>query len=86
MEVGKITLVKKKILFQPLQKKLDNAGEKQVYSEISGSFFSYKAYRIHWIKINRQALTFQSVTYIKAYDDIRELFSKNYQIKRLSSS
>jgi excinuclease ABC subunit A len=73
---GKSTLVKK-ILFPAMQKKLDNAGEKAgQFSEISGSFSHIK--HIEYVDQNPIGRSSRSnpVTYIKAYDDIRELFSK----------
>lgn len=73
---GKSTLVKK-ILFPALQKKLDLAGEKAgQFSEISGSFSHIK--HIEYVDQNPIGRSSRSnpVTYIKAYDDIRELFAK----------
>lgn len=73
---GKSTLIKK-ILFPAMQKKLDNAGEKAgQFSEISGSFSHIK--HIEYVDQNPIGRSSRSnpVTYIKAYDDIRELFSK----------
>jgi excinuclease ABC subunit A len=73
---GKSTLVKK-ILFPALQKKLDLAGEKAgQFSEISGSFTHIKY--IEYVDQNPIGRSSRSnpVTYIKAYDDIRELFAK----------
>lgn len=73
---GKSTLIKK-ILFPALQKKLDNAGEKAgQFSEIKGSFSHIK--HIEYVDQNPIGRSSRSnpVTYIKAYDDIRELFAK----------
>ena len=73
---GKSTLIKK-ILFPAMQKKLDNAGEKAgQFSEISGSFSHIK--HIEYVDQNPIGRSSRSnpVTYIKAYDDIRELFAK----------
>ena len=88
---GKSTLIKK-ILFPAMQKKLDNAGEKAgQFSEISGSFSHIK--HIEYVDQNPIGRSSRSnpVTYIKAYDDIRELFSKEklskirgYQAKHFS--
>ena len=73
---GKSTLIKK-ILFPAMQKKLDNAGEKAgQFSEISGSFSQIK--HIEYVDQNPIGRSSRSnpVTYIKAYDDIRDLFAK----------
>jgi len=73
---GKSTLVKK-ILFPAMQKKLDNAGEKAgQFTEITGSFSQIK--HIEYVDQNPIGRSSRSnpVTYIKAYDDIRELFAK----------
>ena len=73
---GKSTLVKK-ILFPAMQKKLDNAGEKAgQFSEIAGSFSQIK--HIEYVDQNPIGRSSRSnpVTYIKAYDDIRDLFAK----------
>ncbi|MEY2869719.1 MAG: hypothetical protein RIR01_2219, partial [Bacteroidota bacterium] len=88
---GKSTLVKK-ILFPALQKKLEHAGEKAgQFSEISGSFSHIK--HIEYVDQNPIGRSSRSnpVTYIKAYDDIRELFAKEklsklrgYQAKHFS--
>ncbi|WP_278036099.1 excinuclease ABC subunit UvrA [Flavobacterium nitratireducens] len=88
---GKSTLVKK-ILFPALQKKLDHAGEKAgQFSEISGSFSHIK--HIEYVDQNPIGRSSRSnpVTYIKAYDDIRDLFAKEklskirgYQAKHFS--
>ena len=88
---GKSTLVKK-ILFPAMQKKLDNAGEKAgQFSEISGSFSHIK--HIEYVDQNPIGRSSRSnpVTYIKAYDDIRELYAKEklskvrgYQAKHFS--
>ncbi|WP_281323819.1 excinuclease ABC subunit UvrA [Flavobacterium sp. IMCC34518] len=88
---GKSTLVKK-ILFPAMQKKLDNAGEKAgQFSEIPGSFSQIK--HIEYVDQNPIGRSSRSnpVTYIKAYDDIRELYAKEklskvrgYQAKHFS--
>ena len=73
---GKSTLVKK-ILFPAMQKKLDNAGEKAgQFTEITGSFSHIK--HIEYVDQNpiRRSSRSNPVTYIKAYDDIRDLYSK----------
>ncbi len=88
---GKSTLVKK-ILFPAMQKKLDNAGEKAgQFSELLGSFSQIK--HIEYVDQNPIGRSSRSnpVTYIKAYDDIRELYAKEklskvrgYQAKHFS--
>lgn len=88
---GKSTLVKK-ILFPAMQKKIDNAGEKAgQFSELSGSFSQIK--HIEYVDQNPIGRSSRSnpVTYIKAYDDIRELYAKEklskvrgYQAKHFS--
>ena len=88
---GKSTLVKK-ILFPAMQKKLDNVGEKAgQFTEMSGSFAQIK--HIEYVDQNPIGRSSRSnpVTYIKAYDDIRELYAKEklskirgYQAKHFS--
>ncbi|KDN55949.1 excinuclease ABC subunit UvrA [Flavobacterium seoulense] len=88
---GKSTLIKK-ILFPAMQKKLDNAGEKAgQFTEITGSFSHIK--HIEYVDQNPIGRSSRSnpVTYIKAYDDIRDLFAKEklskirgYQAKHFS--
>jgi excinuclease ABC subunit A len=88
---GKSTLVKK-ILFPAMQKKLDNAGEKAgQFSEMTGSFSHIK--HIEYVDQNPIGRSSRSnpVTYIKAYDDIRDLYAKEklskvrgYQAKHFS--
>ena len=88
---GKSTLIKK-ILFPAMQKKLENVGEKAgQFTEISGSFSQIK--HIEYVDQNPIGRSSRSnpVTYIKAYDDIRDLFSKEklsqirgYQAKHFS--
>jgi excinuclease ABC subunit A len=88
---GKSTLIKK-ILFPAMQKKLDNAAEKAgQFSEIKGSFSQIK--HIEYVDQNPIGRSSRSnpVTYIKAYDDIRELYAKEklskirgYQAKHFS--
>lgn len=88
---GKSTLVKK-ILFPAMQKKLENTSEKAgEFSEITGSFSQIK--HIEYVDQNPIGKSSRSnpVTYIKAYDDIRELFAKEklskirgYQAKHFS--
>ncbi|MES2748168.1 MAG: excinuclease ABC subunit UvrA [Bacteroidota bacterium] len=73
---GKSTLVKK-ILFPALQKKLEGVGEKAgQYSDLAGSFSHIK--HIEYVDQNPIGRSSRSnpVTYIKAYDDIRDLYSK----------
>ena len=73
---GKSTLIKK-ILFPAMQKKLDNVGEKAgQFTEITGSYSQIK--HIEFVDQNPIGRSSRSnpVTYIKAYDDIRDLFSK----------
>ncbi len=79
---GKSTLVKK-ILFPALQKKLTGLSEKAgQYSDIQGSFSMLK--HIEYIDQNPIGRSSRSnpVTYIKAYDDIRDLYSKQ-QLSKL---
>lgn len=88
---GKSTLVKK-ILYPAIQKQIEGVGEKAgQYSEISGSYSHIK--HIEYIDQNPIGRSSRSnpVTYIKAYDDIRELFAKEklsknrgYQAKHFS--
>nr|WP_315166097.1 excinuclease ABC subunit UvrA [uncultured Flavobacterium sp.] len=88
---GKSTLVKK-ILFPAMQKKLDNVGEKAgQFTELGGSFSQIK--HIEYVDQNPIGRSSRSnpVTYIKAYDDIRELYAKEklskirgYQAKHFS--
>ena len=73
---GKSTLVKK-ILYPAMQKKLDGIGEKAgQFSDIQGYY--HKIRHIEYIDQNPIGRSSRSnpVTYIKAYDDIRDLFSK----------
>ena len=88
---GKSTLVKK-ILFPAIQKKLEGVGEKAgQFTELAGNFANIK--HIEYVDQNPIGRSSRSnpVTYIKAYDDIRDLFSKqnlsklrNYQAKHFS--
>ena len=88
---GKSTLVKK-ILYPAMQKKIIGYGDKLgQFSEIKGSFDSLK--HIEFIDQNPIGRSSRSnpVTYIKAYDDIRSLFSnqklsiiRNYKPKHFS--
>ncbi len=88
---GKSTLVKK-ILFPALQKKLEGIGEKAgQFTELRGSFSHIK--HIEYVDQNPIGRSSRSnpVTYIKAYDDIRELYAKEklskirgYQAKHFS--
>lgn len=88
---GKSTLIKK-ILFPAMQKKLDNAGEKAgQFTEMTGSFSHIK--HIEYVDQNPIGRSSRSnpVTYIKAYDDIRDLYAKEklskvrgYQAKHFS--
>ena len=73
---GKSTLVKK-ILFPAMQKKLDGIGEKAgQFTEIRGYY--HKIQHIEYVDQNPIGRSSRSnpVTYIKAYDDIRELYAK----------
>ena len=88
---GKSTLVKK-ILSPAMQKKLIGSGEKTgQFTEIKGSLESVK--HLEFIDQNPIGRSSRSnpVTYIKAYDDIRNLFSnqklskiRNYKPKHFS--
>jgi len=73
---GKSTLVKK-ILFPAMQKKIDGIGEKAgQFTEMRGYY--HKIQHIEYIDQNPIGRSSRSnpVTYIKAYDDIRDVFSK----------
>ncbi|MFV9550987.1 excinuclease ABC subunit UvrA [Algibacter sp. PT7-4] len=88
---GKSTLVKK-ILFPALQKKLTDFGDKPgQFTALEGNFNNIS--HIEFVDQNPIGRSSRSnpVTYIKAYDDIRALFSKqklsairNYQAKHFS--
>lgn len=88
---GKSTLVKK-ILFPAIQKQLEGAGEKAgQFTEMRGHY--HKIRHIEYVDQNPIGRSSRSnpVTYIKAYDDIRDLFAKeklsklrNYQAKHFS--
>ncbi len=88
---GKSTLVKK-ILFPAMQKKLQGAGEKAgQFTDMRGYY--HKIQHIEYVDQNPIGRSSRSnpVTYIKAYDDIRELFAKEklarnrgYQAKHFS--
>ena len=88
---GKSTLVKK-ILFPAMQKKLEGMGEKAgQFTELQGNFSHIK--HIEYVDQNPIGRSSRSnpVTYIKAYDDIRDLFAKQklsgirgYQTKHFS--
>jgi excinuclease ABC subunit A len=88
---GKSTLVKK-ILFPAMQKKIDGIGEKAgQFSDMQG--FYHKIQHIEYVDQNPIGRSSRSnpVTYIKAYDEIRELFAKEklskirgYQAKHFS--
>ena len=88
---GKSTLVKK-ILFPAMQKKLTGLGEKAgQFTDLEGSYSHIK--NIEYVDQNPIGRSSRSnpVTYIKAYDDIRELYAKqttsklrNYQAKHFS--
>ena len=88
---GKSTLVKK-ILFPAMQKKLEGIGEKAgQFTDLSGNFSHIKY--IEYVDQNPIGRSSRSnpVTYIKAYDDIRDLYSKEklskvrgYQAKHFS--
>ncbi|NHM07162.1 excinuclease ABC subunit UvrA [Flavobacterium sp. CYK-4] len=73
---GKSTLVKK-ILFPAMQKKLEGIGEKAgQFTELRGYY--HKIQHIEYVDQNPIGRSSRSnpVTYIKAYDDIREVFAK----------
>lgn len=73
---GKSTLVKK-ILFPAIQKQLEGVGEKAgQFTELRGSYSHIK--HIEYVDQNPIGRSSRSnpVTYIKAYDDIRDLFAK----------
>lgn len=88
---GKSTLVKK-ILFPALQKQLTGFGDKPgQFTELKGNYSNVK--HIEFVDQNPIGRSSRSnpVTYIKAYDDIRALYSKqklsairNYQAKHFS--
>jgi excinuclease ABC subunit A len=88
---GKSTLVKK-ILFPAMQKQLEGVGEKAgQFTELRGHY--HKIRHIEYVDQNPIGRSSRSnpVTYIKAYDDIRDLFSKEklskirgYQAKHFS--
>lgn len=88
---GKSTLVKK-ILFPAIQKQLTGFGDKPgQFSELKGNYTNVK--QIEFIDQNPIGRSSRSnpVTYIKAYDDIRGLYSnqklskiRNYQAKHFS--
>ena len=73
---GKSTLIKK-ILYPALQKKLEGVSEKAgQFTELKGSYSHIK--HIEYVDQNPIGRSSRSnpVTYIKAYDDIRDLFTK----------
>ena len=88
---GKSTLVKK-ILFPAIQKKLEGVSEKAgQYSDMQGHY--HKIRHIEYVDQNPIGRSSRSnpVTYIKAYDDIRDLYAKTklskirgYQSKHFS--
>ncbi|HBK82834.1 MAG TPA: excinuclease ABC subunit A, partial [Flavobacterium sp.] len=88
---GKSTLVKK-ILFPAMKKKLEGVSEKAgQFTELTGSYSIIK--HIEYVDQNPIGRSSRSnpVTYIKAYDDIRELYAnqslsklRNYQAKHFS--
>ena len=88
---GKSTLVKK-ILYPALQKQLTGLSEKAgQFTELTGSYSHIK--HIEYIDQNPIGKSSRSnpISYIKAYDDIRDLYSKqqlskirNYQPKHFS--
>ena len=88
---GKSTLVKK-ILFPAMQKKLEGVSDKAgQFTDISGSYAHIK--HIEYVDQNPIGRSSRSnpVTYIKAYDDIRDLYAKEklskvrgYQAKHFS--
>ena len=73
---GKSTLVKK-ILFPVLQKKIEGVAEKAgQFSDMQGHY--HKIHHIEYVDQNPIGRSSRSnpVTYIKAYDDMRELYAK----------
>jgi excinuclease ABC subunit A len=88
---GKSTLVKK-ILFPAMQKQLEGVGEKAgQFTELRGHY--HKIRHIEYVDQNPIGRSSRSnpVTYIKAYDDIRDLYAKEklskirgYQAKHFS--
>jgi excinuclease ABC subunit A len=88
---GKSTLVKK-ILFPAMQKKIEGVSEKAgQFTDLQGYY--HRIQHIEYVDQNPIGRSSRSnpVTYIKAYDDIRELFAKeklsklrNYQAKHFS--
>ena len=88
---GKSTLIKK-VLFPAMQKKVEGIGNKiGQFTELSGSFSHIK--HIEYVDQNPIGRSSRSnpVTYIKAYDDIRDLYAKEklskvrgYQAKHFS--
>ncbi|WP_395063892.1 excinuclease ABC subunit UvrA [Flavobacterium sp.] len=73
---GKSTLVKK-ILFPAIQKRLEGVGEKAgQFTDMQGHY--HKIQHIEYVDQNPIGRSSRSnpVTYIKAYDDIRDLYSK----------
>ncbi len=88
---GKSTLVKK-ILFPAMQKKIEGVGEKAgQFTDMQGYY--HKIQHIEYVDQNPIGRSSRSnpVTYIKAYDDIRELYAKEklskirgYQAKHFS--
>ncbi|RZJ27743.1 MAG: excinuclease ABC subunit A, partial [Flavobacterium sp.] len=88
---GKSTLVKK-ILFPVMQKQLEGVGEKAgQFTELRGHY--HKIHHIEYVDQNPIGRSSRSnpVTYIKAYDDIRDLYAKEklsklrgYQAKHFS--
>ena len=73
---GKSTLVKR-ILFPVLQKKLEGIGEKAgQFTDMQGHY--HRIHHIEYVDQNPIGRSSRSnpVTYIKAYDDIRDLFAK----------
>ena len=78
---GKSTLIKK-ILFPALQKKIDGMSEKAgQFTDLQG--FYHKVHHIEYVDQNPIGRSSRSnpVTYIKAYDDIRDLFAKEKRSK-----
>ena len=73
---GKSTLVKK-ILFPALQKKIEGVAEKAgQFSDMQGHY--HKIHHIEYVDQNPIGRSSRSnpITYIKAYDDIRDLYAK----------
>jgi excinuclease ABC subunit A len=62
-----------------MQKKLENIGSSRQFTDISGSYSQIK--HIEYVDQTLWGSSSNPVTYIKAYDDIRDLFSKENYLK-----